>query len=149
MDHRNRTPAVAGALAAGLLLEACRMAPGKSLGLGLVGDLALDLERRLDALSRSAAEEDPVEAALACADLATLGACNLSELPPDGERLARAAVYLAAGTTRALVALAEVLAGDPDDAHAANVLRDLRSALWKADLAVRQLAEPRSAQTPG
>ena len=140
MPARKRTPADAGALAAGLLVDACRPHAEGSLRIKMVRDLALDLGRRLETL----AEEDPaadslVEAALACADLATLAACNLPALP-DGEKpLAAAATHLAAGATRALVSLVEPETGNLDEAHAENTLRDARSAGWRADLAVRQL----------
>ncbi|MGH3148564.1 MAG: hypothetical protein ACRDTR_22525 [Rubrobacter sp.] len=143
MDLRNRTPAAAGALAAGLLVEACGIGQGDPLNLEVVRDLAVDLERRLDALSHPTGEDDLVEAALACADLATLAACNLSDLPPQGEPLARAAVHLAAGSTHALVALMGTTTSVPEEtSHAANALRDARGALWRADLAVRQIGEP-------
>ncbi len=145
MARRNRTPAAAGALAAGLLAEACRTAPDAPLGLRVVRDLALDLERRLDALSHPAGEDDLVEAALVCADLATLAACNVSGLSDDGESLATAAVHLAAGSTRALVALLEPRIGGLDETYAENTLRDGRGALWRVDLAVRQIGERRSA----
>ncbi len=153
MARRNRTPADAGALAAGLLVESCRTTSDGSPSLGVVRDLALDLERRLDALS--CPEEDPqppdslVEAALACADLATLAACNLSGLSDDGELLAAAAVHLAAGATRALTVLVEARAGTLDETHAENTLRDARGALWRADLAVRQIEELRRGAAPG
>lgn len=148
MDLRNRTPAAGGALAAGLLVDACLMDPDDSLSLRVVRDLALDLGRRLDAVSRPAGEDDLVEASLACADLATLAACNLPELPNEGKPLARAAVHLAAGGTRALVALIEPRT-DPREVHSENALRDARGALWRADLAVRQIGGPRSARGPG
>ena len=153
MASRNRTPADAGALAACLLVEGCRMNADGSPNLGVVSDLALDLERRLDALSRL--EEDPqppdslVEAALACADLATLAACNLSRLSDDGEPLATAAVHLAAGATRALTILVEARTWILEGTHAENTLRDARGALWRADLAVRQIEELRRGEAPG
>ena len=50
-----------------------------------------------------------------------------------------AATHLAAGTTQALVALVEAGIGDTGGTYAENVSRDVRSAGWKADLAVRQL----------
>ena len=140
MIARKRTPTNAGALAAGLLADACRPHAEDSLRIKMVRDLALDLGHRLEAL----AEEDPaadslVEAALACADLATLAACNLSSLP-DGDRpLATAAVHLAAGATRALIPLLESEALTLEEAYAENTLRDARSAGWRADLAVKQV----------
>ncbi|MDP9409197.1 MAG: hypothetical protein M3P70_01640 [Actinomycetota bacterium] len=149
MVRRNRTPAAAGALAAGLLVESCRTGSVDSLTLGVVSDLALDLERGLDALASPAGEDDDlVEAALACADLATLAACNLSGLPEDGEPLAAAAVHLAAGAARALVVLVEARAWTLDEDHAENTLRDVRGALWRADLAVRQVTEIRKREAP-
>ena len=146
MVLENRTPAGFGALAAALLAESCHTTRGENPSLGIVCDLALDLERRLAALSRSdsGAGEPPdslIEAALACADLATLAACNRSALPKTGEPLAVAATHLAAGAARALVALAESRAGALDLTHAENVLRDARGARWRTDLAVRQVDE--------
>ena len=82
-----------------------------------------------------------MEATIACADLATLAACNVVALPVRGRPTAAAATHLAAGAARALAALAEAEIGDPEDAHAENVLRDAGSAGWKADLAVRQIGE--------
>ncbi len=154
MARRNRTPADAGALAAGLLVESCRTNSTDSPGLGVVRDLALDLERKLDALSHPDEAPQPpdslVEAALACADLATLAACNLPGLPEDGEPLAAAAVHLAAGAARALVVLVEARARTlPDETHAENALRDARGALWRADLAVRQTEERRRGEASG
>ncbi len=110
----------------------------------VVRDLALDLERRLEALSRHEKDHPPdslVEAALACAHLATLATCNLAGLSEDGELLAAAAVHLSAGATRALAVLVEAGAGLLDETHAENTLRDERSALWRADLAVRQIED--------
>jgi hypothetical protein len=131
--------ASAGVLAAELLVEAC--GAGSSLHLETVRDLAEDLGRRLRQ-PPGVGEADPlVEAALACADLATLAACNVAALPDRGHPPAAAATHLAAGAVRALTALAEAEIGDREDAYAGNALRDLRSAGWKADLAVRQLGE--------
>ena len=143
MTFRNRSPAGAGALAAALLVEFCQTVPDHP-SLGIVRDLAFDLERRLEALDRpSAADPDPtddaVEAALACGDLATLAACNRSALPKEGEPLAVAAVHLAAGAARALVVLVEAQARELDGAYAQNALRDARGARWRADFAVRQV----------
>jgi hypothetical protein len=140
MPARKRTPADAGALAAGLLVDACGPQAENSLRLEVVKDLALDLGRRLEVLAgEDFAADSLVEAALACADLAILAACNLSALP-DGDRpLAAAAAHLAAGATRALIPLVESEAGILDEAYAENMLRDARSAGWRADLAVRQL----------
>ena len=139
MAARKRTPADAGALAAGLLVDACRPHLEVSLRLQVVSDLALDLGRRLETLAGEDSADSLVEAALTCADLAILAACNLPALP-DGDRpLATAAVHLAAGTTRALVPLVEAEAGTLEEPYAENTLRDARSAGWRADLAVKQV----------
>ena len=123
-----------------------------SPNLEVVRGLALDLERRLDALSRPEGDQSPdslAEAALACADLATLAACNLSELSEDAEPLAAAAVHLSAGATRALAVLVEARAGILEETHAENTLRDTRSAIWRAGLAVRQIEDSRSGEATG
>src|SRR5215210_3531821 len=127
--------AFAGVLAAELLVEAC--GAGDNLQAETVRDLAEDLGRGLAAPPAEGADS-LVESALACADLATLAACNVAGL--DGPP-AVAATHLAAGAARALAALAEVEIGAPGDGYAENASRDLRSAVWKADLAVRQLGE--------
>ena len=142
MAAKNRTPADAGALAADLLVDACRPLSENTLRLEVVRDLALDLGRRLEALAgEDFAADSLVEAALACADLATLAACNLPALPDDDRPLATAAVHLAAGTARALISLVELQAGSPGDAHAENMLKDARSAGWRAGLAIRQIED--------
>lgn len=127
--------ATAGALAAELLVGACGDA--NDLHAGTVRDLAEDLGRVLASVSASESSDAAVEAAQACADLATLAACNLGALPDGGRQAAVVATHLAAGTARALAALAGD--GGPDNPHAAYAARDARSAGWKADLAVRQL----------
>ena len=142
MSATKRTPVEAGALAAGLLADACRPHPDNSPRLEVVRDLALDLERRLEALADLSAEDidSLIEAALACADLATLAACNL---PVVSDRpLATASVHLAAGAGRALISLADSKSGAMDTTHAQNTLRDARSAGWRVDLAVRQIEDP-------
>jgi hypothetical protein len=138
-------PVSAGAHAAGLLEEACRSTPGSagSLRLAVVRDLALDIKRELDALARSAGEEVAAapdlltEAALRCADLANLAACNVPELPPDAAPRAATAARLAAGAVHDLRSLIETDSGDLDEEHAENLLRDVRSAAWRAEFAVR------------
>ena len=133
--------ASAGVLAAELLVGAC--GTGDDLHAGTVRGLAEDLGRGLAALPKAGTSNTLTEAALACADLSTLAACNVSALPEEGRPAAVAAAHLAAGTTRALVALAEAgLDGSDDgsdDAPAEYAAEDVRSAGWKADLAVRQL----------
>lgn len=131
-----------GVLAADLLAGACRSGTGDDLRLETVRGLAADLGRRLASLDETADGGTPdslIEAALACADLATLAVCNIPGLPEGGKPLGAAATHLAAGATHALLALERD--GEPGNAHAENILRDARSAGWKADLAVRQLKE--------
>jgi hypothetical protein len=133
-------PVSAGARAAGLLEEACRSESADSLHFAVVRDLALDIERGLDALVRSedaAAPDLLAEAALRCADLANLAACNVPELPPDEAPQAVAAVHLAASAVRDLRPLVEAGSGDLEAEHAGNLLRDVRSAAWRAEFAVR------------
>ena len=137
-------PVSAGARAARLLEAACRSAAANSLQLEVVRDLALDIGRELDALASLAREDDApdvlAEAALHCADLANLAACNAPELPPDAAPRAAAAARLAAGAVRDLRSLVE--GGDPDEEHAGNLLRDLRSAAWRAEFATLLVDEP-------
>ena len=140
MAAKKRTPADAAVLAAGLLVDACQPHSENSLRLEVVGDLALDLGSRLEVLAgEDFAADSLVEAALACADLATLAACNLPAIP-DGERsIATAAIHLAAGATRAPIPLVEAQAGTLEEAYTENTLRDARSAGRRADLAVKQI----------
>jgi hypothetical protein len=134
-------PVSAGARAAKLLEAACRSAAetANPLPLEVVRDLALDIGRRLGALSglvrENNAPEVLTEAALHCADLANLAACNAPALPPDAAPRAATAARLAAGAVRDLRSLVEVDGGDPDEEYAANLLRDLRSAAWRAEFA--------------
>jgi len=140
MDAKTRTPADAGALAAGLLVDACQPHSEDSLRLEVVRDLAQDLGSRLEVLAgEDFAADSLVEAALACADLATLAACNLPAIPDRERSIATAAVHLAAGAARALIPLVESEAGTLKEPYAENTLRDARSAGWRADLAVRQI----------
>jgi hypothetical protein len=130
-------PVSAGARAARLLEEACRSAAANSLQLEVVRDLALNIGRELDALGGLARETNApdvmTEAALHCADLANLAACNAPELPPDTAPRAAVAARLAAAAVGDLRSLVE--AGDPDEEHPENLLRDLRSAAWRAEFA--------------
>ena len=129
------TVATAGFTAAGLLVRAC--GAGDDLQAWTVRDLAYDLCQGLASLPDTPGSV--VEAATLCADLATLAACNVAALPDRTGAVA--ATHLAAGTARALAALAETGIHAPGDASAENTLRDARSADWKADLAVRQIEE--------
>lgn len=101
-------------------------------------DLAHDLKQGLASLSGT--PDSAVEAALLCADLATLAACNAATLPDRSGAVA--ATHLAAGTARALAALAQAGVDARGGAYAEHVLMDARSAGWKANLAVGQLGEP-------
>ena len=139
MAARRSTPADAGVLAASLLVDACQTNPENPLLLEVVSSLALDLGRRLETLARDDSAGSLVEAALACADLATLAACNLQALSENDRPLAMAALHLAAGTTRALIPLIELEAATVNETSAENTLRDARSARWRADLAIRQV----------
>ena len=134
-------PVSAGGWAAGLLAEACRPGSASFLQLRVVRDLALDIGRQLDALARLAREDTApdvfAEAALRCADLANLAACNVSELPPDAAPRATAAVRLAAGAVRDLRSLVETDSRDLDEEQAGNLLRDVRGAAWRAEFAAR------------
>ena len=138
----------AGALSAGLLSEACGLdlESRSSLQLEVVRDLAEDLKSRLDTLARTGAGDgEPagllVEAALRCADLANLAACNLPELSEANVPRAAASVHLAAGAAQALGFLAENETTVPDETHPDNVQRDARGARWRTDLAARQVDE--------
>jgi hypothetical protein len=136
-------PISAGVRAAALLEEACRSSRGSANAplTGVVRDLAIDLGRHLDALSGLAREDAApdvlTEAAVCCADLANLAACNASDLPPDDALRATEATRLAAGVVYSMVPIVESGSGDLDAEHAENLLRDVRSAGWRAGFAVR------------
>jgi hypothetical protein len=136
-------PVSAGARAANLLEEACRQATGSANApqLEVVRELALDIQRQLGALAGLAREEVTpdilAEAALCCADLANLAACNTPDLPPDRAPHAAEAARLAAGAVEALGPMIEAGSGDPGTEHAGNLLRDVRSAVWRAGFATR------------
>jgi hypothetical protein len=139
----------AGARAAALLEEACRAGCANSLQLEVVRDLALDIRRQLGALAGLAREDAApdilAEAALRCADLATLAACNVAELPPGETARAIEAARLAAGTVRDLGSVVEACGGQQDGEHASNLLRDVQSAAWRAEFAARLVGgEPSS-----
>jgi hypothetical protein len=136
-------PVSAGARAANLLEEACRSAPGSANAprFEVVRELALDIGRQLDALAGLAREDVTpdvlAEAAICCADLANLAACNALDLPPDAAPHAAEAARLAAGAVDALGPMVEAGSGDPDTEHAGNLLRDMQSAAWRAGFAAR------------
>lgn len=149
-----RSVVAAGAGAAGLLEAACTRKPETvdAPRIGLVRNLAKDIKDQLEALARfTTPEASPdlmAEAALRCADLANLAACNLDELTAAGAARAAASVHLAAGAVRALQLLAE---GAPDHPSGSDmaVLRDVRGAGWRVGLAVRQVEELLEAATEG
>jgi len=136
-------PISKGVRAATLLEEACRSAQGspKVPRMEVVRELALDLRRQLELLSDLAQEDATpdvlTEAALCCADLANLAACNVPDLPPDAATRVTEAARLAAGTVGALAPIVESGSGDLDAGHAENLLRDVRSAGWRATFATR------------
>lgn len=130
-----RTAARDAALA---LEHTCESAPEGSnerqkLYLSSVSGLARGLGRELDALKTGG--EALVGAALRSADLASLAACALPELPRESVEFRRtaAAAHLAAGAARAL----SLERRDPDSYAAA----DLRGSAWRASLAARQVDE--------
>ena len=135
--------AAAGALAADLLEASCRRpAPEDPLRARVVRELAQSLKEELEALGGRAADDAAradalVEAALRAADVANLAASSLADLSGESAAEAVAAAHLAAGTAQALVALAEAGASDLDGDHAGYVLKDARSAAWRARFAVR------------
>lgn len=147
-----RSSVVAGARAAGILEEACRtgLDGSDSLHLEVVRDLAQDIKRQLDALSRRIASDNStdslVDAALACADLATLAACNLAVLSPEEARRTADAVRLAA---RAANSLAGAVGEESPNDRAEYLMRDARGARWRADLASRQADELRTSGEVG
>ncbi len=130
------------ALAAGLLVSACAPETGDSLRLEVVRTLARDLAEELEALAVLADDETvAVEGALRAADVANLAACAVPEFLEAGVPQAVAAAHLAAGAVRALYALAEADVKDAHGQHEQNLLRDARGAVWRTQLAVRQVDE--------
>lgn len=137
------------ALAAAALEGACRShraSPGEgrlALYLESVEGLARGLGEELAALSErveggGAVSASLVSGALRAADLATLAACAVPELPPEspGRLRSAAATHLAAAAARSL-ALERRALGRPEE----NEVRDLRGAEWRAGLAARQVEE--------
>jgi hypothetical protein len=126
-----------------LLEEACRTGCANSLQLEVVRDLALDIRRQLGTLAGLAREDAApdilAEAALRCADLANLAACNVAELAPGEAARAIEAARLAAGAVRDLRSVVKAGSGEPTGEHVGNLLRDVRSAAWRAEFAARLL----------
>jgi hypothetical protein len=134
------------ALAAGQLEEACTPGSGDPLRLEVVRTLARDLAEELEALS--ALDDDAtatIEGALRAADVANLAACTTPELLETAASRAAAAAYLAAGAVRALGILADAGVGDaheePNGEYEQNLSKDARGAVWRAQLAMRQVDE--------
>ncbi|HEX2729759.1 MAG TPA: hypothetical protein VHM16_08385 [Rubrobacteraceae bacterium] len=143
---------VAGVRAAGILEEACResLEGSDTLHLMVVRDLAQNIQQELDALSRRIASGKPagliVDAALACADLATLAACNLTAMSPEEAHRTVDAVHLAA---RAANSLAGSVGEESPNNKMEYLMRDARGAKWRADLASRQADELRASGEAG
>ncbi|CAN5901331.1 hypothetical protein BH23ACT11_BH23ACT11_20920 [soil metagenome] len=142
-ENKELTLVEAGILAAKLLEHACVSALESlhSLQLETVRELAGDLNSSLREMSRTNSEVDSpaellTETALRCADLANLAACNIRQLPVTVQPDAVASVYLAAGTVKACGAMVE-MRENPTTGLNDYILRDIRSATWRADLAVR------------
>lgn len=145
--------ALSGALEAARALErACRDSDegrdgGRhSLYLRSVADLARDLGNDLNSLDRTPdvpSAASLVSAALRAADLATLAACALQELPPHSPECPRiaAAAHTACGAARSLAL--ERRATENGEDYAAL---DLRGAEWRASLAARQTDEALQAE---
>ena len=144
-----RSIAATGVLAAELLEAACdrETASADLPRVELVRDLAKDLKDQLEALAHFTSPSLMAEAALRCADLANLAACNLDGLSVEHRPTAVASAHVASGAARALSALAGSPASESEASHPGNVLRDTREAAWRADLAVRQVVELSEAAT--
>jgi hypothetical protein len=140
MAAKKRTPADAGVLAAGLLVDACQPHSENSLRLEVVGDLALDLGSRL---LRSSPEKTspptPWSRPRWRAPAWPPSPPATSLLFPTAKGLSRQRPYTwrpgppeslcpRRGTGRTL-----------EEAYTENTLRDARSAGWRADLAEKQL----------
>ena len=140
----------AGALAAGILVEACEAGPEyvNPLQTDTIREAALDLRDQFEALSNVLAHSGGdgllppallAEGAVRCADLANLAACSVPALPGERSTFAVATVHLAAGTARAFEALVRDSTSSDGTDYA---FRDARGAGWRAGLAVRQVEGP-------
>jgi hypothetical protein len=133
-------------LAARLLEDACVPGSGDPLRLEVVRTLTRDLAEELEALE--VLDDDAtatVEGALRAADVANLAACIAPELLETVATRASAAAYLAAGAARVLGILADTAVGDaheePHGEYEQNLSKDARGAVWRAQVAVRQVDE--------
>lgn len=139
-EAAGRAAARTGALAAELLERACeeRTARGASLRVEEVRRLSHELRAGLEAIADpdGGIEEGLLaEAALRCADLANLAASSAGAVHPG---VAGAVAHLCAGAAGALRAAMD-LAGETGK----YALGDARSALWRVELAVRQVGVAR------
>lgn len=143
--HPSGPPLRSAALAANLLEEACTPESGDPLRLEVVRTLVRDLAEELEALSALDDATATVEGALRAADVANLAACTAPELLETAASQATAAAYLAAGAVRALVILVDANVGDTHEKlqgeYEQNLAKDTRGAVWRAQLAVRQVDE--------
>ena len=119
---------------------------GDPLRLEVVRTLARDLAEELEALAVMNDDATAtVEGALRAANVANLAACIAPELLETAATRAAAAAYLAAGAARALGSLADTAVGDaheePRGEYEQNLSKDARGAVWRAQLAVRQVDE--------
>ena len=134
------SPLSAGVRAANLLAQACQATD--ALRFEVVRELALQIGRQLNALVSLVGEEAVpdvlAEAAICCADLANLAACNAPDLPSDATPRAVEAARLAARAVEALGPMVESRSGDPGSG---DLIRDVRSAAWRAGFAARLLDE--------
>lgn len=113
-------------------------------------EVARYLGRNLARHLRAVAEAGPdassgflTEGARVCGDLATLVACNPALLSPDR---ALDAAREAAAATREIFARTE---GGISYSEADYLIRDIRGAVWRADLAALQLEEAYTAEEAG
>lgn len=141
--------ALSGALEAARALDrACRHSreaqdSERRLYLGTVADLARSLGDDLNSLAQptnASSSAALVSAALRAADLATLAACALPELPPHSPEYHRvaASAHAASGAARSLALEHRALGASNEEDYAAY---DLRGAEWRASLAARQTDE--------
>lgn len=128
-----------------MLEDICAAGSGDPLRLEVVRTLARGLAEELEALEVLDDATATVEGALRAADVANLAACIAPELLETAATRASAAAYLAAGAARALGILADTAVGDahedPYGEYAQNLSKDARGAVWRAQLAVRQVDE--------
>jgi hypothetical protein len=138
-------PLRGAALAAELLENSCAPGSGDPLRLEVVRGLAKDLKGELEALAVLVEREadtayiEGIEGALRASEVANLAACAVPELLEPHALEATAATHLATGAVRALDALIEADSEGATGDREQNALRDVRSAVWRARLAARQV----------